>query len=74
MSSGYDELAAIAVTAGDFRTAAAHLGAADRLRADITTPVPAVEVADREATVDATRQALGSAYRAATLAGLLGDG
>ncbi|HYI52383.1 MAG TPA: tetratricopeptide repeat protein [Microlunatus sp.] len=74
MSSGHDELAAIAAAAGDFRTAAAQLGAADRLRADIKTPVPIVEQADREVTVTATREALGSAYRAATLAGLLADG
>ncbi|HEY5787723.1 MAG TPA: tetratricopeptide repeat protein [Microlunatus sp.] len=73
MSSVYDELAAIAAAAGDFRTAAAQLGAADRLRADIRTPVPHIEKADREATVTATREGLGSAYRAATLAGLLGD-
>ena len=73
MSSGYDELAAIAAAAGDFRTAAAQLGVADRLRADIKTPVPPVELPDRDATVSATREALGSAYRAATLAGLLGD-
>ena len=73
MSSVHDELAAIAVLAGDFRTAASHLGTADRLRADIKTPVPPVEQADRDATVTATRQALGSAYRAATLVGLLAD-
>ena len=72
MASVYDELAAIAVVAGDFRTAAAQLGAADRLRVDTKTPVPAIERADREATVVATREALGSAYRAATLAGLMG--
>ncbi len=74
MSSVHDELAAIAALAGDFRTAAAHLGTADRLRADIRTPVPPVERADRDATVTATRDALGSAYRAAAMAGLLGDG
>ncbi len=74
MSSVHDELAAIAALAGDFRGAAAHLGAADRLRADIKTPVPPVEKADRDATITLTRDALGSAYRAAALAGLLGDG
>ncbi len=72
MSSVHDELAAVAALAGDFRTAATHLGTADRLRADIKTPVPAVESAERDATVAVTRAALGSAYRAATLAGLLG--
>ena len=74
MSSVHDELAAIAAMAGDFRAAAAHLGTADRLRADILTPVPPVEKADRDATITTTREALGSAYRAAALAGLLGDG
>lgn len=69
MSSVLDELAAIAVAVGDFRTAAAHLGAADRLRAEIAAPVPAVEVADRQQTLTATRDALGSAFRAAALAG-----
>jgi predicted ATPase len=73
MSSVYDELAAIAVVADDFRQAAALLGAADRLRADIKTPVPAIEQPEREATVAAAKDALGSAYRAATLAGLLGE-
>lgn len=73
MSSVYDELAAIAVETGDFRQSAAQLGAADRLRADIKTPIPAIEQADRDATVTATKAALGSAYRAATLAGLLDD-
>ena len=73
MASVHDELAAIAVETGDFRQAAAQLGAADRLRADIKTPVPAIEQGDWAATVAATREALGSAYRAATLAGLLDD-
>lgn len=73
ISSVYDELAAIAVATGDFRRAASMLGAADSVRVDITTPVPTVERPDREATVAATRTALGSAYRAATLAGLLGE-
>jgi hypothetical protein len=59
------------VVTGDYRQAAALLGTADRLRADIKTPVPAVEAADRAATVAAVKEALGSAYRAATLAGLL---
>jgi predicted ATPase/DNA-binding XRE family transcriptional regulator len=73
MSSVYDELAAIAVVAGDHRHAAAMLGAAGRLRADIKTPVPAIEQADRDATIAAVKEALGSAFRAATLAGLMGD-
>lgn len=72
-ASVHDELAAVAVDSGDFRAAAAHLGAADRLRADIKTPVPTVEAADREVTVAATKAALGAAYRAATLAGLLAE-
>ena len=71
-ASVHDELAAIAVETGDFRTAAAELGAADRLRVDILAPVPTIEQRDRDATVAATKDALGSAYRAATLAGLLG--
>ena len=49
------------------------MSAADRVRGDIKTPVPAIEQADREATVAATRDALGSAFRAATLAGLMGE-
>ena len=73
MASVYDELAAIAVETGDFRQSAALLGTGDRLRADIKTPIPAIERADREATVAATKKALGSAYRAAALAGLLDD-
>ena len=52
-----------------FGDAAAHLGAANRLRADIGTPVPAVETSDREQAVTATRAALGPGYRAAVLAG-----
>lgn len=73
MSSVYDELAAIAVEAGQHREAASLLGAADRLRADIKTPVPTVEQPARDVTVAAVKDALGSAYRAATLAGMLGE-
>ncbi len=73
MSSVYDELAAIAVVAGDHRQAAALLGAADRVRGDIKAPVPAIEQPDREATIAAVKEALGSAYRAANLAGLMGE-
>lgn len=73
MASVYDELAAIAVDADDHRQAAAWLGSADRVRGDIKAPVPAIELPDREATIAAAKQALGSAYRAATLAGLMGE-
>ncbi|MDN5762768.1 MAG: tetratricopeptide repeat protein, partial [Microlunatus sp.] len=72
-ASVHDELAAIAVQSADFRAAAAELGVADSLRADIKAPVPTVEQADREATVAATREALGPAYRAATLAGQMSE-
>ena len=46
---------------------------ADRVRGDIKAPVPAIEQPDREATIAAVKEALGSAYRAANLAGLMGE-
>ena len=61
-ASCYDELAAIAIQLGDPAEAARQLAAADRLRAEIRAPVPAVERDERDRTAAAAQQALGSAY------------
>lgn len=67
-----DELAAIAVAAGDLEEAAARLGEADQLRAEIRAPVPTAEQPEREATEQACQAGLGARYPAVALAGTLG--
>ncbi|HEY5822020.1 MAG TPA: helix-turn-helix domain-containing protein [Propionibacteriaceae bacterium] len=66
-ASVHDELAAVALDLGQVSEAARELGAADRLREEISAPIPTAEVADRLATVAAVKQALGSAYAAVTM-------
>jgi hypothetical protein len=69
-----DELAALAMQRRDPAEAARQLASADRLRAEIQVAVPAAERADREKTVRAAQQALGTAYGLAGLtAGLNGS-
>jgi hypothetical protein len=69
-----DELAALAMHRQDPAEAARQLASADRLRAEIQAAVPAAERADREQTVEAAQQALGSTYQLAALtAGLTGS-
>lgn len=68
-ASVHDELAAIALQRGDPREAASQLGRADRLRLEISTPVPAFEVDDRCATVAAAQHQLGVSYAAALVSG-----
>jgi hypothetical protein len=60
---------------GDPAEAARQLASADLLRAEIQAAVPAAERAEREQTVRAAQQALGTAYGLAGLtAGLNGSG
>jgi predicted ATPase/DNA-binding XRE family transcriptional regulator len=66
-ASVHDELAALALAAGDALRAARELAAADRLRQEIDAPVPAAEQADRTRTVEAARQQLGSVFDVAGL-------
>lgn len=68
-ASLHDELVAVALAQGRAHDAARELGRADRLRAEIGAPVPAVEVIDRQQTVAGARAALGSAFSAAVLVG-----
>jgi predicted ATPase/DNA-binding XRE family transcriptional regulator len=69
-----DELAALAMHRQDPAEAARQLGSADRLRAEIQAAVPTAERAEREQTVRAAQQALGTAYDLAGLmAGLNGS-
>jgi predicted ATPase len=69
-----DELAALAMQRGDPAEAARQLASADQLRAEIQAAVPAAERAEREQTVRAAQQALGTAYDLAGLtAGLNGS-
>jgi predicted ATPase len=70
LASVWDELAAVAAAEGDLAEAAAQLGAARRLRAEIGVPVPAAERADRDQTEAICRAALGETFHAAVLAGL----
>jgi tetratricopeptide (TPR) repeat protein len=67
-ASVHDELAAIMLPLGRPQESALHLAKSDQLRAAIGTPVPAVEVADRIATVLATRDALQLAVLSTPLA------
>jgi predicted ATPase/DNA-binding XRE family transcriptional regulator len=70
-----DELAALAMHRGDPAEAARQIASADLLRAEIQAAVPAAERAEREQTVRAAQQALGTAYGLAGLtAGLNGSG
>jgi predicted ATPase/DNA-binding XRE family transcriptional regulator len=62
-----DELAALAMQRQDPAEAARQLASADRLRAEIEAAVPAAERADREKTIRAAQQALGTAYGLAGL-------
>jgi predicted ATPase/DNA-binding XRE family transcriptional regulator len=66
-ASVHDELAALALAAGDALRAARELAAADRLRQEIDAPVPAAEQAERTRTVEAARRELGSVFDVAGL-------
>lgn len=66
-ASVHDELAAVALDLGQLPQAARELGAADRLREEISAPVPTAEVGERLATVAKVKQALGRAYDVATM-------
>ncbi len=68
-ASVHDELAAAALELGRPHDAARELALADRLRTEISAPVPAAEVADRHATIATARRALGSVFDAVTLVG-----
>ena len=70
-ASVLDELAAVAAATEDMVGAVARLAAADRLRAEIGTPVPAVERSDRDRTEALCRGALGDSFRAHALAGIV---
>jgi tetratricopeptide (TPR) repeat protein len=68
-ASVLDELAAAALATGDPARATASLGAAERLRRQIGTPVPTAEQPAREETLHAARAALGPLFPAVRLAG-----
>jgi tetratricopeptide (TPR) repeat protein len=68
-ASVLDELAAGALAIGDAKQATRHLGAAERLRREIGTPVPTAEQPAREETLHAARASLGPIFQAVRLAG-----
>jgi hypothetical protein len=70
MASVLDELAAVAAASGEMAVAVGRLASADRLRAEIGTPVPTVEQPDRDRTEALCRQTLGDSFRAHSLAGI----
>ena len=70
MASVLDELAAVAAASGEMAVAVGRLASADRLRAEIGTPVPTVEQPDRDRTEALCRQTLGNSFRAHSLAGI----
>lgn len=68
-ASVLDELAMLALLRGESREAAWNLGASDRLRRQISVPVPFVERAPRDDAERQIRADLGAGYRIAALAG-----
>jgi Tetratricopeptide repeat len=69
-ASVLDELAATALATADPAGATASLGAAERLRRQIGTPVPTAEQPAREETLHAARASLGPLFPAVRLTGI----